>query len=111
MAIHCFVCDICKISIEDTDTKTIHRCPKCNKDMRWDIAKIGIADGDYSHISDSLAINPSQIAEHNRMFPGIKVHPDGRPEFNSVKQQSDYLKKIGFVKHPQKLRGLGKKRI
>ena len=67
--------------------------------------------GDYEHISDSLAINPNQIEEHHRQFPGIDVLPDGRPRFTSVKQQSDYIEKCGFHKLCQKNRKLGRKEI
>lgn len=55
-------------------------------------------------ISDSLAMNPDQIAEHRRMFPDIKVHPDGRPEFTGFKQHDEYLEKTGFHKIKQKKR-------
>ncbi len=36
MAIHDFVCDDCGVVVQDTQTKTIHVCPKCGKDMRFD---------------------------------------------------------------------------
>jgi len=55
-------------------------------------------------ISDSLAMNPNQIAEHRRMFPDITVHPDGRPEFSSYKQHDAYLEKTGFRKMKQRIR-------
>ncbi len=55
-------------------------------------------------VSDSLAMNPDQIPEHNKMFPDIKVLADGRPTFDSPKQQSKYLKATGFIKVPQKIK-------
>lgn len=72
-------------------------CPKCGEIMVHDV--IGLAGkGDYYHISDSLAIHPSQIEEHRKLFPDVNVLPDGRPEFTSVKNRDNYLKKTGFVK-------------
>jgi len=109
MIIHTFICDNCGYSVEDTNTKGIHVCPKCNSEMRWDIGGNQCSNGDYRHVSDSLAMHPDQIPEHNARFPNIKVHPDGRPEFNSVRQQSNYLKAIGFVKHPQKIKHKGER--
>ncbi len=101
---HEFVCDDCGVTVEDHTTKRIHRCYKCGKDMRWNLDGIGIAQGDYNHVSESLAISPSQIAEHKAHFPNVDVLPDGRIHFTSVKQQSNYLEKTGFHKHPQKLK-------
>jgi hypothetical protein len=62
----------------------------------------GIADGDYSHTSASLAINPCQARAHKKLFPGIGIKNDGQLHFDSVKKQSDYLDKTGFQKKPQK---------
>jgi len=108
MIIHTFICDKCGHSVEDTNTRGVHVCEKCGGDMRWDIGGTKRSGG-YTHISDSLAMHPDQIPEHNARFPNIKVHPDGRPEFNSVRQQSNYLKAIGFVKHPQKIKHKGER--
>ncbi|KKL56115.1 hypothetical protein LCGC14_2248650 [marine sediment metagenome] len=67
--------------------------------------------GNYEHISDSLAINPSQIAEHHAMFPDVDVLSDGRIRFTSVRQQSKYIDKCGFQKLPQKIKRLGRRTI
>ena len=109
MVIHNFICDTCGMVVEDINTNIVHICPVCGEEMRWDLDGCGIASGDYEHISDSLAMHPTQIAEHNQKFPGIDVMPDGRPRFTSVKQQSDYLDKIGMVKMTQKIRKITKK--
>lgn len=79
--------------------------------MRWDIKINQGSTGDYEHISESLAIAPSQRKEHAKQFPGVDTLPDGRIKFTSIKQQDDYLKKTGFRKIPQKLKRLGRKRI
>ena len=107
MATHTFVCDDCQISIEDGTTKGVHSCPTCGEDMWWDCHNVGIREGDYSHTSSSLAINPCQTRVHRKLFPGIDVKPDGQLHFNSVKKQSDYCQKTGFEKMPQKIRNKG----
>jgi len=108
--IHSFVCDSCGFVVKDTNTKCMHRCPNCkNQDMRWDLSGIGISNGDYEHISDSLAINPDQISEHKRLFPNIDVLPDGRPRFTSSKQQERYAERCGFYKKKQKTKPKGKR--
>ncbi len=109
MAIHKFVCDACDIIIEDTTTEGIHHCPICAEEMWWDCRNVGIAEGDYSHTSASLAINPCQTKAHKKLFPGIDVLPDGQIRFDSVKQQSDYCDKTGFSKMPQKIKKKGVK--
>jgi len=97
------------MDIEDVNAK--QKCPKCKSDFtvlkRMVYGCEGMKNthtGDYEHVSASLAIAPSQIAEHRAAFPNIDILPDGRPKFTSVKQQSDYLEKTGFVKVPQKVR-------
>lgn len=106
MAIQHFTCTECGTTLEDTTSKGIHKCPKCGEDMRWDCGG-GIADGDYSHTSASLAINPCQTKAHRKLFPGIDVLPDGQIHFDSVKKQSDYNEKTGFEKVTQKTRQKG----
>lgn len=105
--LHKFICDDCKIIVEDSNTKSVHKCPNCGKDMYWDI-KLR-QTGDYNFVSQSLAINPSQIPEHKKNFPNVDVLPDGRIRFNSYKQHDTYLKKTGFVKLPQKIKPKGVK--
>lgn len=98
MPLHVFICDKCNVSITDNTTKGVHKCPKCGGDMRWDLTGIGITKGDYNHVSDALAIHPSQITEHRQKFPGVDVLPDGRIHFTSVKQHSDYIEKCNIHK-------------
>ena len=109
MAVHHFICDMCGVVVEDTTAEHTHRCPECNAVMRWDITGIGIPDGDYEHISDSLAIHPDQIPEHRKKFPDVDILSDGRLKFTSVKQQEKYCKKTGFEKKPQKRKPRGKR--
>ena len=109
---YCYVCTNCgaphNVVKSMSESSDLERCPVCNGLMRRDFGGEGVhAAGDSYHtplISDSLAMNPSQIAEHNQQFPDIKVHPDGRPQFDNFKQHNDYLAKTGFVKMPGKKR-------
>ena len=107
MAVHHFSCPECGIKIDDNTCKGIHKCPGCGSDMNWDCGNVGIAEGDYSHTSASLAINPCQTKAHKKLFPGVDVLSDGQIRFNSVKQQSDYCDKTGFDKVTQKIRQKG----
>jgi hypothetical protein len=56
------------------------------------------------HFSEALAIAPSQIETHKKLFPDVIVREDGAIGFTSVQQQDRYLKKCGFEKRPQKIR-------
>lgn len=62
------------------------------------------SSGDYNFTSHSLAMNPSQIAAHRKLFPNVEVTPDGCPQFSSVRQHSQYIDKIGMEKVTQKIR-------
>jgi len=108
MALHNFICDDCNIVIEDSNTKTIHRCPKCGKDLRWD-CNIAI-HGNYKHPihSDALAISPTQRAEHEKRFPNIRLDGQCRPIFNNFTQHEKYMEDCGIIKHPQKIKVKGK---
>ena len=102
MAMHRFVCDACGTDVFDYSTKGVHVCPQCGTDMYWDLHGIGISDGDYNFASQALAMNPSQIAAHKKLFPDVEVTPDGCPEFKSVRQHTRYLEKVGMEKVTQK---------
>ena len=110
MVEHKFVCDACNILIKDSSTE-VHVCPQCGEDMRWDL-HVAI-HGNYKtpiH-SDSLAINPCQVAEHKKMFPNIELDGDCRPVFDNFQNHEAYLDKTGFVKLPKKLKTLGRKKV
>lgn len=108
MVTHRFICDGCNILIKDTTSKGEHKCPKCKKDMRWDV-HIAI-HGNYKHPihSDALAISPTQIAEHERKFPNIRLDKACRPIFEKFSDHEAYMKKCGIIKHPQKIKVKGK---
>jgi hypothetical protein len=103
-----FICDACGFTCQDDNAEGVHVCKECGEDMRW-LCGGGIRPGDYTHISESLAINPSQTKAHRKLFPGVDVLPDGRLGFNSVQQQSKYCQQTGFEKMPQKIKKHGKR--
>ena len=111
MANHNFICDACGITNCDTSAKKTHYCSQCGGVMRWDM-KICI-HGNYKHPvhSDSLAISPSQRAEHEKMFPDIELDKQCRPIFDNFQRHEAYLKKTGFVKSPKKTKTLGRKKL
>lgn len=88
------------------------KCPECHKEMTRDYMseRGGAGCKKYSKpfVSDAMAMSPDQIPEHNRLFPDIKVEPDGRPSFDSYRQHDDYLKKTGFRKIAQKIKPKGR---
>ncbi len=104
MAVHSFTCRECCITVTDTTTKGVHKCPKCGEDMWCEFA--GSIRGNYPvpvH-SDALAISPDQRAEHKREFPNIRLDGDYRPIFDNYVDHQAYLKKTGFVKATQKIK-------
>lgn len=104
MVVHSFVCDDCKIEVHDTNTKCIHKCPECGEAMRWN-CKIAI-HGNYKNPihSDALAINPNQRAEHERLFPNIRLDKQNRPVFDNFTNHEAYMKKCNIIKHPQRIK-------
>lgn len=86
------------------------KCPKCDKGMvrNYMGQRVG-GNKEYGTplVSDSLAMNPGQILEHNKLFPDVKVLPDGRPVFENYNQHDKYLKATGFRKLPKKIKPKG----
>jgi hypothetical protein len=54
--------------------------------------------------SDALAIHPDQRAEHEKLFPDIRIDSECRPIFDNFTKHEAYLKKTGFRKETQKIR-------
>jgi hypothetical protein len=106
--VHSFICNSCG-HVESTIDTGGKDCPLCGNKMAWDLGGATIiGDGTYNKkvVSESLAINVSQIAEHKRLFPNVELTvKDGCacPTFHDYKTHDEYLRKTGFVKHPQKL--------
>ena len=109
MIIHEFICDDCDIIVKDTNTKCVHKCPECDKEMRWNLTGMAI-HGHYQHPvhSDALAIHPDQRAEHECLFPNIEIDKQNRPVFNNFVDHENYLEKCNLVKVPKKIKLKGK---
>jgi len=86
------------------DVPLVAVCDGCGSDNT--IRQYGFHGGNKEYgspiVSQSLAMNPNQITEHNRMFPDVKVTDEGCPVFTNYKQHDDYLQKTGFSKQPGK---------
>ena len=102
MTLHNFVCDVCNVFTQDTNTKHIHKCFNCGGDMRWDV-HVAI-HGNYKHPvhSDAMAIHPDQRAEHEREFPNIRIDKQNRPIFDNFTDHEAYMKKCNIIKVRQK---------
>ena len=91
------------------------KCPECGKEMERDFSPRRGRQTSTSYgrgfVSQALAISPDQTEEHHKLFPGVDVLPDGCIKFDNYQQHDKYLKETGFVKQPQKLKGLGRVRI
>ena len=90
-----------------------YKCPNCGKYMVRNYAaeRPHIGDKEYARpiVSDSLAIMPSQRAEHEKRFPDIKLDSECRPIFDNFKSHDNYLKETGFRKVRQRIKRRGKK--
>lgn len=114
MPAYTFICDEC--GAERTIVHAIREAhpPQtcCGKTMRQDFSSIRVA-GIRAYRkpihSDTLAISLSQVAEHQRLFPDIKLDSQCRPVFENYQQHESYLKKCGFVKQPQRSRPKGRR--
>lgn len=69
---------------------------------------VGTEKGD-TFWSQSMAISPSQAAEHRRLFPNVRVREDGCLGFDSVKERDAYCDRTGFYKVPGKQKRRTKK--
>lgn len=109
MPLHNFICDKCNIITQDVTMKGIHECPECGEDMRWD-CRVGIHGNYRTPIhSDALAISPTQKAEHERLFPNVRLDGDCRPVFDKFVDHENYMKKVGVTKRRQKIKTKGKR--
>ncbi|MCK5614404.1 zinc ribbon domain-containing protein [Candidatus Pacearchaeota archaeon] len=85
-------------------------CTECGVKMNRDLqADIPFVSGDYKKPihSDSLAIAPSQRAEHLKTFPDIKLDSKNRPVFDSFGPHQAYLNKCNLVKERKKVKPKG----
>ncbi len=96
--------------IESDDHQTCKLCGfSMNRDYQADSINVGNKDYAKPIHSDSLAMSPDQVSEHQKLFPDVKIDSECRPVFENFKQHDGYLEKTGFVKHRQKIRKKGRK--
>ena len=105
--IYCFQCIACggqkEVSRSVKDYKLPETCG-CGEQMQrnYHAERTGVR-GDYNEpiVSDSMAFDAIDLAEHRRRFPNVDVVVDhvrsARPVFKSLSQKRKYLKARGFV--------------
>lgn len=128
MPFYCYICPNCKdktlvykpmsksgspefCGVDGCITPGTENGPRLNRDFVSERGGQGNKNYAKPRVSDSLAMNPDQIPEHNRLFPDVKVLSDGRPVFENYQQHDKYLKATGFHKLPQKIRNRRKRVI
>ena len=101
----CFKSEERILSMENADKLQVCQCG-CQMRRNFQADVPNISGGDYHRAihSDALAINPSQRAEHERLFPDIKLDDECRPVFDNFSRHEKYLKETGFKKIPQRIR-------
>ncbi|KKM83219.1 hypothetical protein LCGC14_1311590 [marine sediment metagenome] len=114
-----FSCPRCKaiteLIVPMSDVKSRMRvvCKECGDIMERNFDMIRVSKGSKQYgrqiISDSLAMNPNQIAEHKRMFPNVQVTKEGQPVFDNFTEHEAYLKKCNIVKKPKSKKKKGKR--
>ena len=118
--IYCYKCPNVECGATDERVKpakdigTDELCPRCRTPMVRDFKaeRHNIQGGREYHRpihSDSLAINPNQREQHEKLFPNIPIDVEGRPVFTNYRDHDNYLKATGFVKNTQKTRKRGKR--
>jgi len=115
MPLYSFVCPKCGAKDERVramqNAGKICKC-RCGTDMNRDFAAdIPHAANDYKREihSDSLAISPSQRAEHLKIFPNIKLDNQNRPVFDKFSEHQKYLNQCNIVKERKKIKPRGKR--
>ena len=116
MPIYSFICSECDAKDERMrDMKDAGKVCKCtcgakmNRDFAADVP---FASGNTyvkSIHSDSLAISPDQRAEHEKIFPDIKLDNQCRPIFDNFSSHQKYLDKCNIVKERKKVKPKGRR--
>lgn len=118
--IYCYKCSNAECGATDErmkpakDVGTDELCPRCGTPMKRDyVAEHHNIQGGREYRkpihSDSLAINPNQREQHEKLFPNIPIDSEGRPVFSNYRDHNSYLEKCGFDKVSQKQRKRGKR--
>ena len=117
MPVYSVVCPKCGAKDERVRAmKDVNKACMCtcgtrmNRDFAADLPFA--SGGDYGaraiH-SDSLAIAPSQRAEHEKLFSNIKLDAQCRPIFDNYRDHQNYLNKCNLVKERKKIKPRGKR--
>ena len=117
MPVYSFQCPECDAKDErvrvmkNADKKCMCTCgARMVRDFAADLPFASGGDyGSRAIHSDSLAINPSQRAEHEKLFPNIKLDSQCRPVFDNFSSHEKYLKKCNLVKERKKIKPKGKR--
>lgn len=115
MPIYSFICSKC--GAKDERVRAMQNANKvckciCGTNMNRDFAAdIPHAANDYKKPihSDSLAINPSQRVEHEKLFPNVKLDAQCRPVFDKFSEHQKYLNQCNIVKERKKIKPKGKR--
>ena len=107
---YCYVCETCgktttrfRTVRDRNEPIFISGCCCVSSRVRRDIqAESHSVRGDYDEpiVSDSMAFDSIDLAEHRRRFPNVDVHLEGRiaqPILRSLSQKKAYLKGRGWV--------------
>lgn len=107
MPLYTFKCTKCGLMFDQIECME-HRnnaqiCPGCNgpasRDAEAELSGLGNVDEttkDHVRYSNSMGVNPSQIAEAERAYPGSKYTPDGRLIINSRQHKLMEMKRRGM---------------
>ena len=106
MPTYSFICSECNDrqevirSMKDADRVQLCICgADMNRDFAIDQIRVGKMNYSKPIHSDALAINPRQRAEHEKLFPDIKLDSQCRPVFDNYRKHQDYLDKCNLVKN------------
>ncbi len=108
MPTYCFKCPECGRTNETVMSmieamSVAECCGPCGIEMNRDYpAEHAAVRSDYNKpiVSESMAFDSVDLAEHRKQFPDVEVQVDGRtakPVLRSLSQKRRYLKGRGFV--------------
>ena len=107
MPLYVFKCDKCGMVFEHIECiehrNDAQHCPGCNgpasRNAEAELAGLGNVDEttkDHVRYSRSMGVNPEQIKEAEKNFPGSRYTPDGRLIINSRKHKLFEMKRRGM---------------
>lgn len=86
------------------DAARAENCPVCGVEMTKDVAanmpRVHADSYRRPIHSDALAIHPSQVEEHQRLYPDVPLDSECRPILSNYKQHEKYMEGRGVYKRP-----------